>query len=77
MEDFIHDLRIARPDEAAATHARERWNAIAKPVGSLGELEDAIVRIDALTGSEHVDLGKRCVVVLCADNGVEIGRAHV
>jgi len=70
MSDYIRELRILPADTVAAARACERWNAIAKPVGSLGELEDAIVRIAALTGSEHVDLGKRCAVVLCADNGV-------
>lgn len=70
MDSFVDGLEIAPADEAAAARARERWDGIAKPVGSLGALEDAVVRIAALTGSEHVDLGRRCVVVLCADNGV-------
>lgn len=70
MSDYINDLSMGTPDEEAATRARERWNAIAKPVGSLGALEDAVVKVAALTGSEHVDISRRCVVVLCADNGV-------
>ena len=55
---------------AAGEAAREKWNSIAKPLGSLGLLEDAIVRIAALTGSADVRLEKRCVLVLCADNGI-------
>jgi len=38
-------------DETAAQCARDRWNNIAKPIGSLGLLEDAIVEIAALTGT--------------------------
>ena len=34
------------------------------------EIQEAVVRIAALTGSEEVELGKRAVLVLCADNGV-------
>lgn len=70
MNEYINSLSISPTNAAAAASARERWNAIAKPVGSLGVLEDAVVRVAALTGSEHVDLSRRCVVVLCADNGV-------
>ena len=70
MESWIDEIEIAPADTAAERRARERWNAVAKPIGSLGLLEDAVVRIAALTGSERVDISRRCVVVLCADNGV-------
>ena len=67
--DTIND-RIAPLDLAACQRAREKWNGVAKPVGSLGVLEDAIVQIAGLTGNEDVRLEKRAVVVMCADNGV-------
>lgn len=70
MDAYIEQLPLRAADEAAAERARARWNAIAKPVGSLGLLEDAVVRIAALTGNEDVDVSHRCVVTLCADNGV-------
>lgn len=70
MEQYIESLSIAPPDELATARARERWNAIAKPVGSLGALEDAVVQIAALTGDSSVSIKRRCVAVLCADNGV-------
>lgn len=50
--------------------ARARWDSLAKPLGSLGLLEDAIVQIAELTGSAEVDLPRRTLLVLCADNGV-------
>ena len=56
--------------QEAARAAQARWDSIAKPLGSLGLLEDAIVRIAALTGTAEVRLEKRCVLVLCADNGI-------
>ena len=70
MDTYIGSLAIGRPDDKAAQQARARWDAIAKPLGSLGALEDAIVQIAALTGNREVDISRRCVVVLCADNGV-------
>jgi len=50
--------------------ARARWDSLAKPLGSLGLLEDAVVQIAALTGSADVKLSRRTLLVLCADNGV-------
>jgi len=50
--------------------ARARWDSLAKPLGSLGLLEDAVVQIAALTGNVEVDLSRRVLLVLCADNGV-------
>ncbi len=61
---------IARPDEEARRRAHARWANVAKPLGSLGELERAIEQVAAIQGSADVSLGPRCVAVLCADNGV-------
>ena len=57
-------------DEDARQASIDKWNAVAKPLGSLGVLEDDIVRIAELTGSPDVTIDKRAVVVFCADNGV-------
>lgn len=62
--------RISPPSVEAGKRARERWDGLAKPLGSLGLLEDALVRIAALTGSESLDLSRRALLVFCADNGV-------
>ena len=70
MSLSISDLPMASADAFAMECARDRWNAIAKPIGSLGALEDMVVQIAGLTGSADVDLSKRCITVLCADNGV-------
>ena len=62
--------RITPGDRAAAEAARKRWNAIAKPLGSLGLLEEAIVRIAALRSSADVRLDRRALLGFCADHGV-------
>ena len=70
--DFIAGVsrRIAAPDRQALNDARDKWNAVAKPIGSLGEFELMVEKIAGLTGDSNVDIEKRAVVVLCADNGV-------
>lgn len=43
---------------------------IAKPIGSLGKLEHLLADIAAASGTAHIDIRKKCVLVFCADNGV-------
>lgn len=70
MDFLALNERILPPDEGAARRAQARLNEIAKPVGSLGALEDDLVAIAALTGSEEIALRPRAVLAMCADNGV-------
>ena len=62
--------RVPRPDEEARRLAQRRWDGIAKPLGSLGQLETAVARIAALRGSPDVRPENRRLLVFCADNGV-------
>lgn len=68
LEEIIRQIRPL--DKRAMTGAQMRWDSIAKPLGSLGLLEGAVIRIAGITGSPEVDLSRRCVVIFCGDNGV-------
>lgn len=57
-------------DETAAAESQKRWNSIAKPLHSLGKLEDAIIRIAGITGNATMHLEKKGLITMCADNGV-------
>ena len=48
--------KIQAGEETARAQALRRWDSLAKPLGSLGILEEAIVRIAALTGTAEVCL---------------------
>lgn len=61
---------IRKPDESAMEFCRRRWDSIAKPLHSLGRLEDYFVKIAGITGSSGISLDKKALVVMCADNGV-------
>lgn len=50
--------------------ARRRFSNIAIPLGSLGLLEDAIIQLAGVRKTATPEIGKRAVVVFCADNGV-------
>ncbi len=68
LEEVVRSITPA--DQNAAAQAKARWDSIAKPLGSLGALESAVIRMAAITGTPNVDISKRAVVVMCADNGV-------
>lgn len=50
--------------------AQYRWNHVAKPLHSLGRLEEMIVRIADIQQTADVCLSPRCVLVFCGDHGV-------
>ena len=68
VPELIASIRPA--DGAARAAARRRWDSIAKPLGSLGLLEEAVERLAGASGSPDVETAPRAVVVMCADNGV-------
>ena len=68
LQEVLAGIRPA--DQAAAAAARAHWDTVAHPLNSLGLLEDSITRIAAASGSARVDISRRAVVAMCADNGV-------
>ena len=57
-------------DREASMEAKKRLDAVAKPVGSLGQFERIIIKIAGMTGTADIDLKKRAVAVFCASNGI-------
>ena len=45
-------------------------DGIAKPLHSLGKLEDVLIQIAGITGKEEISIEKRALLTFCADNGV-------
>ena len=50
--------------------AKQHWDALAKPLHGLGDLEDILIRIAGICRTPRIDLRNKAVVVMCADNGV-------
>lgn len=51
--------------------AKEKWDAIAKPIDSLGVFEDMVARLCAIAGTVNPsDYKHRALLTLCADHGV-------
>lgn len=62
--------KIKRPNSEIYLAAKARWDSVAKPLGSLGLLENHIQKIAAIQKNTNVNLSNRRAVVMCADNGV-------
>lgn len=62
--------RIPPLDAEAMAQAKKHWDALAKPLHGLGDLEDILIRIAGICRTPRIDLRNKAVVVMCADNGV-------
>lgn len=62
--------RIKAADEQAMEAASARLDRLAKPPGSLGELEAYAVRLAGIAGRVPETIGRRAILVFAADNGV-------
>lgn len=61
---------ITPSNEKVKKIAREKWDGLVKPIGSLGTLEEVTIKIAGMTGSIKNTIDKRAIVVMSSDNGV-------
>jgi nicotinate-nucleotide--dimethylbenzimidazole phosphoribosyltransferase len=61
---------IGAPDEVCAENTRRRLSSLTKPPGSLGALEDMLIRISAIRAAPLPETWKPAMLVFCADHGV-------
>lgn len=66
----LEKLKITPPDAAVYAKVKQNWDALAKPLDSMGEFEAVFAKIGAITGDEKVPIEKKAVIVMCADNGI-------
>jgi len=68
--DALYQLRIERPDEAVRKQVQRNWDMVAKPLDGMGVFEQLTCQIGAITGKTQINIEKKAVLVMCADNGV-------
>ena len=64
------EFKIEEPDKKIGQEIKANWDRVAKPLDGLGEFEGLLARIGAILGSPEIDIAKKAVIVMCADNGV-------
>ena len=67
---FLSQPAIPAPDPDLAARLRARIDALAKPPGSLGRLEDLAVRLGTILVSETPRIGRATLLVVAADHGL-------
>ena len=61
---------IKSTDKGILSECKKKWDSLAKPLNSLGQLESLVAKIGSAQGTSNVKLSKRRVLVFCSDNGV-------
>lgn len=64
------NISIPPLDDQARQAAARRLDSLAKPVGSLGRLEELAQDLAAMTGSPSPSFPKKAAIVMAADHGV-------
>lgn len=64
------EIPCKEPDKEAMAQAKRHWDSLAKPLDSLGKLESILTQIAGIQRTADISLGKKAVLVYCADNGI-------
>lgn len=67
-----NDLLMAeqKASETAKRECEARLNSIAKPLHSLGKLEEMMITIAGVRETSEVTINKKALIVMCSDNGI-------
>ena len=68
LEGFLSKIEPVSISEMEK--AKKRWDTIAKPLKSLGLLEEAVTKLSGIVGADNVSLNKPALVIMCGDHGV-------
>ena len=66
----LKKLKITPPDAKMYKKIRLNWDSVAKPLDGMGDFEFLTAKIGAVLGDENIDISKKAVIMMCADNGV-------
>lgn len=66
----LKNISLDAPDKEAQKRVLDNWDRIAKPIDGLGKFEKLTAKIGAVTGSDELNLHRKAVIIMCADNGI-------
>jgi len=69
IEQAISEIPRGYSEEIAQA-ARERWDSLTKPRGSLGALELEVVRLAQIQDRAMPSVERQCMYVFCGDHGI-------
>ena len=69
-EETLKKLKLEKPDCKIYKKVLEHWDSIAKPLDGMGRFERIIAQIGGILGTDEIDISKKAVIIMCADNGI-------
>lgn len=69
-KEALKKLAVKAPDKEIYQRVLNRFDGVAKPLDGFGRFEALTARIGAIQGTENVDISKKAVLIMCADNGI-------
>lgn len=63
-------LTVKAPDKEFHKKVLYNFDNVAKPIDGLGRFETLIAQIGAIQETEIIDICKKAVIIMCADNGI-------
>ena len=66
----LDQICIEAPSEEIRKKVLKNWDTIAKPIDGMGRFETLIAQIGAITNTDEIDISKKAVIIMCADNGI-------
>lgn len=63
-------LVVDAPDEDIYRQVLKNWDTVAKPIDGMGRFETLTAQIGAITSTDKIDISKKAVIIMCADNGI-------
>ena len=68
LSKIINGIEDANKD--VLIEADKRMTSLAKPLKSLGKLEEIAIKLSGITGKIKNKINKKIVIIMCSDNGV-------
>lgn len=66
----LQRINIESPNVEIRKRIKSNWDAIAKPLDGMGKFESMTAQIGAILEDEKINISKKAVIIMCADNGI-------
>ena len=66
----LEKLTVKAPDENIRKKVLSNLDYVAKPLDGLGKFEALTAQIGAIQRTEKIDISRKAVIIMCADNGI-------
>ncbi|MEG0133185.1 MAG: nicotinate-nucleotide--dimethylbenzimidazole phosphoribosyltransferase [Clostridium sp.] len=69
LRELIESIEVV--DRKAMEKSKRYIDNLSKPIGSLGTLEETVIRLSGIKGDHITGINKKNIVIMCSDNGIQ------